>query len=86
MSRDGLSQPRGSMGQRIGRTDITKEFDAVLLVLLNEDFEATTIYEADHSAVIGALTKPGSKARNVKGALGVSKFRSIALQRWAAKG
>ena len=66
--------PNCKPGQRLGRIDITKEFDAVLLVLLNEDFEATAIYEADRSAVIGALTTPGSQARNMKGALGVSKF------------
>src|SRR5437588_11369511 len=32
-------------GQRVGSIDITKEWDAVLLVLLDENFEATEIYE-----------------------------------------
>ena len=52
--------------------DITKEFYAVLLVLL-----ATHFYEADRADVIEALTKPGSKARNVRGAMSVSLFRKI---------
>ena len=33
-------------GQRIGSIDIAKEFDAVLLVLLDENFNANAIYEA----------------------------------------
>ncbi|MGA9992181.1 MAG: hypothetical protein WBP86_07610, partial [Thiobacillaceae bacterium] len=45
-------------GQRIGSIDIKKEFDAVLLVLLNGNFEATAIYETSREAVIDALTQP----------------------------
>ncbi len=69
-------------GQRMGSIDIKKEFDAVLLVLLDGDFEATEIYEAPREAVIAALTAPGSKSRNERGALGVSKFKSIGVIRW----
>ena len=69
-------------GQRIGRIDITKDFDAVLLVLLNENLEATAIYEAPRDAVLAALKVPGSKSRNVRGALAVSKFRAISTPRW----
>jgi hypothetical protein len=74
--------PNCKPGQRLGSIDIKKEWDAVLLVLLDEDFEATAIYEAERPAVIEALTAPGSKARNERGALSVSKFRSIARPRW----
>jgi len=69
-------------GQRLGSIDIHKEFDAVLLVLLDEDFDATHIYEAERAAVIGALTKPGSKARNERGAMSVSLFRQIGRKVW----
>jgi len=69
-------------GQRLGSIDISKEFDAVLLVLLDADFEATEIFEADRNVVISALSAPGSKARNERGALGVAKFKSIARARW----
>jgi hypothetical protein len=57
-------------GQRLGRIDIKKDFDAVLLVLLDENFHATAMYEAERAAVAAALTKPGSKARNEKGGAG----------------
>lgn len=69
-------------GQRIGRIDITKEFDGVLLVLMDEQFNATAIYEADRAAVVNALTAPGSRARNERGALGVNKFKSIGRRVW----
>lgn len=69
-------------GQRVGRIDLTKEWDAVLLVLLDEDLEATAIYEADREAVVAALTAPGSRARNERGALAVAKFRAIGVERW----
>ncbi len=69
-------------GQRVGAIDIDKEFDAVLLVLLDGDYEATAIYEAPREAVVSALTAPGSKSRNERRALGVSKFRSIGSLRW----
>ncbi|HLO64941.1 MAG TPA: hypothetical protein VK165_18420 [Azonexus sp.] len=69
-------------GQRMGAIDINKEFDAVLLVLLDGNFEATAIYEASREAVVAALTAPGSKSRNERGALGVAKFKSIGSVRW----
>jgi hypothetical protein len=74
--------PGAKPGQRVGRIDITKDWDAVLLVLLDQDFEATAMYEADRRSVIEALTAPGSRARNERGALGVSRFRAISRPRW----
>lgn len=69
-------------GQRMGSIGVAKEFDAVLLVLLDSNFEATAIYEASREKVVEALTKPGSKARNERGALGIPKFKAIGELRW----
>src|SRR4051812_48853289 len=69
--------PNCKPGQRVGSIDIEKDWDATLLVLLNENFDATAIYEADRSTILAALSAPGSKARNERWALGVTKFRSI---------
>ena len=66
----------------MGRINIVNEWDTVMLVLLDEYFDATVIYEADRAAVIEALTRPGSRARNERGALAVSKFRSVGRERW----
>src|SRR5258706_2517046 len=69
-------------GQRLGSIDIEKEFDAVLIVLLDQNFDATAIYEAERKAVIKAIMEPGSKSRNERWALGVNKFKAIAKIRW----
>ena len=69
-------------GQRIGKIDLKKDWDGVLLVLLDSDFEPTAIYEARRPEICEALTKPGSKARTERGALSVNKFKSIGKLAW----
>jgi hypothetical protein len=69
-------------GQRVGGIKLDKPWHVVLLVLLDEDLNATAIYEADRKAVEAALLQPGSRARNERGALGVSKFKSIGRKIW----
>lgn len=64
-------------GQRIGAIKLEQAWDAALLVLLNENFDPVEIHEAERPEVEGALTAPGSKARNHRGQLSVSKFKSI---------
>ncbi|WP_242341293.1 hypothetical protein [Anaeromyxobacter sp. SG66] len=75
-------QNRSKKGQQLGSIDVTKEWDAVLMVLLDENFDAREIYEAERGAVIAALTAPGSKARNERGSLAVSKVKAIGRIRW----
>ena len=69
-------------GQRIGSIRLDKEWDTVILVLMGLDYEVYEIWEADRPAVEKALKAPGSKARNERGALAVSKFKSIGNLRW----
>jgi hypothetical protein len=79
----GRCLPRGAKpGQRLGAIRLEKEWDVVLMVLLDERFEATAIYEADRPAVTAALTAPGSKSRNERGQLGVAKFKQIGRKIW----
>ncbi len=70
-------------GQRLGKIDLKKDWDGVLLVLLDNDLEPTAIYEARRAEISEALTRPGSKARNERGALSVSKFKSIGKLVWS---
>jgi hypothetical protein len=74
--------PGSKPSQRLGSIDVEKDFDAVLLVLLDGDFNATFIYEAERADVLRELAAPGSISRNERGALGVRKFVSIARLRW----
>ena len=74
--------PTSKPGQRVGEIKLDKEWDSVLLVLLDENFEPTNIYEAEKEAIKKALEEPGSKARNLRGALSVHKFKSIGYCVW----
>ena len=72
-------------GQRLGTIKLDKEWDTVLLVLMDEDLEVTRIYEAERSHIERALLAPGSKARNERGALSINKFKSIGREIWKNK-
>jgi hypothetical protein len=61
---------------RLGSIDTTRDWDAVLMVLLDGNFEA---HRAD---VLRELSVPGSKARNERGTLSVRKFKTIGRLRW----
>jgi len=69
-------------GQRLGSIQLDKEWDTVLLVLLDEDLEVLSMYEAERTKVARALLAPGSKARNERGALSVSQFKAIGREVW----
>lgn len=69
-------------GQRIGAIRLEHRCDAVLLVLLDANFNAFEIYEAGWLEVVAALAAPGSRARNERGSLAVSKFKAIGALRW----
>lgn len=75
--------PDAKPGQRIGSIKLDKAWDAVLLVLLDENLDAMEIYEAPRAKIAAALTAPGSKARNERGALGIAKFKAIGKLRWS---
>lgn len=77
-----IPSDRKIAGQRLGSIRLDHEWDTVLLVLLDEFFEPVAMYEAGRPAVEAALTAPGSKSRNERGALSISKFRSIGTQVW----
>lgn len=59
-----------------------KEWDCVVLVLLDEHYEPTAIYEADRRTIAAAIMAPGSRARNERGQLSVGKFKSVGHRVW----
>lgn len=69
-------------GQRIGQIRLDREWDKVLLVILDRDLEPVEILEAGRAAVTRALLRPGSKSRNKRGALALNEFRRIARRIW----
>lgn len=71
-------------GQRLGSIRLDHEWDCVMFILLNERFEPQAIYEAQRGPLEAALTKPGSRARNERSALSISKFKSLGKLIWSA--
>lgn len=67
---------------RLGSIDLDSPWDAVIFILMDEKFQPISIHEASREAVTAALTAPGSKARNERGALSISKFKSISQKVW----
>jgi len=75
--------PGANRGQQIGTIQRNKPWEAVLLVLLDLEYRATEIIEADRETVLQLLEVPGSKARNERGVLSVAKFKQIGKLRWS---
>jgi hypothetical protein len=70
-------------GQRMGRIKSGAPCDLVLLVLLdNATLEPREMWEAPYHAVVERLAKPGSKARNERGAVGIAEFKRMAQRVW----
>jgi len=76
--------PDSSGGQRLGSIILKHKWDTVMLILMNRDFKPFSIYEAKKADIERELIKPGSKARNERGALSISKFKSIASLVWTS--
>lgn len=54
----------------------------MVLLILDADYEPVEAFEAPRNRIVEALLRPGSKARNERGALSVPKFESIGSRVW----
>jgi len=69
--------------QRVGQLkESNSNWQYVLLVLLNQDYETFAIYQASREALIGALSENTAK-QNKRGAISVSKFKYIGSLVWS---
>lgn len=66
-------------GQRLGQLKLEQPWDAVVLVLMDEDFDSFEIYQADRDEVVEALS---DSSRNKRGAMSVARFKNIARLVW----
>jgi hypothetical protein len=69
-------------GQRIGSIKLDHKWDAVLLVILDsDDLKPLEIWEADRMAIAKVIASTTSRS-NKRGALAISKFKSIGSKKW----
>lgn len=69
--------------QRLGQLNLDQAWDLLLLVLLNDEFMAQEIYQAERAMIETAL-KPQS-GENRKGAMSVAKFKVLSTLVWTAE-
>jgi hypothetical protein len=68
---------------RVSKMKLEPQFDKALLVLIDQKtYETIEIWQSDYEAVKQRLNKPGSKARNERGSLAISQFKSISTKIW----
>ncbi len=71
----------GKQGQRIGQLKLEQEWDSVVLVLLDENFEPFEMYEAERAELTEAHHENESK-RSKRGVMSVAKFKAISQLVW----
>lgn len=69
-------------GARIGQLKLEQDWDSVVLVLMDEEFETFEIYEADRASLVDAVEEGAESRRSKRGALSVAKFKAIGRLVW----
>ncbi|MCU7875414.1 MAG: hypothetical protein KZQ84_01195 [Candidatus Thiodiazotropha sp. (ex Lucinoma borealis)] len=68
-------------GQRIGQLKLDKDWDSVVLVLMDEEYEPYEIYEAERDDILEYVDK-SSSSRAKRGAMSVARFKIIGRLAW----
>ena len=69
-------------GQRIGQLKTDQDWDSLVLVILDENYQPVELYEADREVVEDALDENISPGRRKRGAMSLGKFKHIAQRVW----
>lgn len=71
---------------RIGQINLDGEWDRIVLVLFNAEYEATEIYACSRNVIEKALHAPDreeSASTNKRGVMSVAKFKAISNLAWS---
>ena len=68
-------------GQRLGQLKMEQDWDSVVLVLMDEEYEPYEIYEAERDD-IEAFIDESSSSRAKRGAMSVARFKIIGRLAW----
>ena len=69
-------------GQRIGQMKLEQEWDAIVLVIMNEEYEPIEIFECNRNVIEEAMDDNKSNKRNKRGAMSLAKFKIISDLVW----
>lgn len=70
-------------GARLGQINTQGDWDTLLLVILDDNYETTEIYEASREELDDAITASEQSNRARRGALSVAKFKNVGWLAWA---
>ena len=73
----------GKSGARIGQLKLERDWDWLVLVLMDEELQPTEIFEVDRNAVLDALDQTKNSNRAKRGALSVAAIRHIGELAWS---
>lgn len=71
-------------GQRIGQVKMEQEWDSVMLILMDENYEPREIFEADRDTIVEAMAETSAK-RAKRGAMTVARFKAIGERVWSSE-
>jgi len=69
-------------GQRVGQMKLEQEWDSVVLVIMDENYEPYEIFEVDREDIEDAMDDTGSSTRKKRGAMTVARFKIISQLVW----
>ena len=69
-------------GQRVGQLNLDADWDIVLLVMMDEDYQSTAIFSVSKTQLLKVLAEQHDAKSTARGALSVKKFQAIAEQVW----
>ncbi len=72
-------------GHRIGQLKLEQDWDAIVLVIMDEEFFPQELYMANRDVIMNELEGKDS-SQNRKGAMTIAKFKVIADLVWTAEG
>ena len=70
-------------GQRIGQLKLDKEWDSVVLVIMDAEFASTEMYMASKKTLLNELGTDDSSRKN-RGAMSIAKFKHVGQLVWSA--
>lgn len=73
----------GRPGQRLGQVKTSQDWDLLMVVLMDEDFEPYEIYEADRRTVLDAVDESRESKRSRRGPMSVARFKAIGRLAWS---
>ena len=69
-------------GQRVGQLKLEQDWDSVVLVIMDENYEPFEIYEAEREDIIDVMEEAAASNRKKRGAMSVARFKIISRLVW----